>query len=949
MNTYDSGKEILITMGDVTKELFETVGSATGEPPRETEEVLGVFEANESRPLLADTLDEEGEASTADVTPMLLRLDEPLTVSGGRDAEAAHVQRCQHCGGFEHPDNFVRDRCRQCDQKWFKERLGDKTVATCRSCGSLVIAPADDLETLCSECAAKDPRSRGDDSEAVEVNIVRLFRKGFVVPGDRLQIPISLGSNPVKVEAAVDHYGRLKLGSHSYTTLREAVKAASATSSASSSDVSAAGLDGEGVTVRRGVEYAALAHMAALSRQGGSPNDVRWMDLDLPQVGGEGGVASKKAPVEETQSFRPLGEDDSVSDDSIASLPREVRGRSGGVLARPASRKARGRKGKKKRLPSTPPSPPSLSPGTPHPGVAIVGGLCRVLSDADSPPSRQQARRGRGRSRGRGTRGGARVEDDDDDDELPVAYLAQAEESAQAHRTFAPLPAPAPEKTRRRPKKTPAEKEGPRTDASSLLSQHASLRMPWWSMFTYRKYVRESGVRGACFGAGAPDGSAADERQLCRSGAGESSASYCDICEDGGELIECEGGCEKYFHPICISLPSIPEGSWSCGQCSKQGGGRHECMWCNGHSCDSRLMQCVVRGCGRYYHPECLDLIAGWGFVDRGDGLVCSRHRCASCRAVSPDQGLFQCLRCPIAFHRPPAQGTQQRNPCALPGTLFAPDGVTTLCSRHQLPLEKWVVIDEVERAKKSYHCGPQPMCGNRCGAVLVSVDAFEQGLLPHGIFLPVCAACKKLRLRVVADISEGAEALEVPCFGRVASDPRGFVYLVASSLAHGMELPAWVPRDGAPQCGCSGWVVQCNQCLCRLLRAQRPAPLELRYHKPGREVVWKVCARGRIPAGSFISEFVGTLVPREDSPASGVPLHTLVASLRHQGQTCKFALDVSVEGNVTRFIALSQTPNVETRIVCGASGIPRIALVASEDILPGKELSMLWVADLQL
>ena len=41
---------------------------------------------------------------------------------------------------------------------------------------------------------------------------------------------------------------------------------------------------------------------------------------------------------------------------------------------------------------------------------------------------------------------------------------------------------------------------------------------------------------------------------------------YCEVCEDGGNLILCDT-CPKSFHQECIKLTIIPDGKWSCPIC----------------------------------------------------------------------------------------------------------------------------------------------------------------------------------------------------------------------------------------------------------------------------------------------------------------------------------------------------------------------------------------------
>ena len=42
---------------------------------------------------------------------------------------------------------------------------------------------------------------------------------------------------------------------------------------------------------------------------------------------------------------------------------------------------------------------------------------------------------------------------------------------------------------------------------------------------------------------------------------------YCEICDDGGDLLCCDG-CPVAYHKDCIQLRDIPEGNWYCPECN---------------------------------------------------------------------------------------------------------------------------------------------------------------------------------------------------------------------------------------------------------------------------------------------------------------------------------------------------------------------------------------------
>ncbi|CAA0840148.1 Acyl-CoA N-acyltransferase with RING/FYVE/PHD-type zinc finger domain [Striga hermonthica] len=46
----------------------------------------------------------------------------------------------------------------------------------------------------------------------------------------------------------------------------------------------------------------------------------------------------------------------------------------------------------------------------------------------------------------------------------------------------------------------------------------------------------------------------------------EENDDLCSICEDGGNLLCCNK-CPRAFHPVCVGLSSLPEGTWYCKYC----------------------------------------------------------------------------------------------------------------------------------------------------------------------------------------------------------------------------------------------------------------------------------------------------------------------------------------------------------------------------------------------
>ena len=54
---------------------------------------------------------------------------------------------------------------------------------------------------------------------------------------------------------------------------------------------------------------------------------------------------------------------------------------------------------------------------------------------------------------------------------------------------------------------------------------------------------------------------------------------FCALCQDGGQLLCCDGPCLRAFHAECAGLKVLPEGdTWYCPDCTNK---QHVCLHCN--------------------------------------------------------------------------------------------------------------------------------------------------------------------------------------------------------------------------------------------------------------------------------------------------------------------------------------------------------------------------------
>ncbi|XXG44793.1 hypothetical protein AAC387_Pa02g0051 [Persea americana] len=157
--------------------------------------------------------------------------------------------------------------------------------------------------------------------------------------------------------------------------------------------------------------------------------------------------------------------------------------------------------------------------------------------------------------------------------------------------------------------------------------------------------------------------------------------SVCAICDNGGELLCCEGKCLRSFHATkdagseseCASLGMSKAQvkaiqNFLCANCQRK---RHQCFACgklgsSDKSTGAEVFPCVSATCGYFYHPECVAKLLHPGNeadaegdqkkIAAGESFTCPVHKCHVCKKGEnkevEDLQFAICRRCPKAYHR---------------------------------------------------------------------------------------------------------------------------------------------------------------------------------------------------------------------------------------------------------------------------------------------------------
>ncbi|WVY90502.1 hypothetical protein V8G54_036016 [Vigna mungo] len=155
----------------------------------------------------------------------------------------------------------------------------------------------------------------------------------------------------------------------------------------------------------------------------------------------------------------------------------------------------------------------------------------------------------------------------------------------------------------------------------------------------------------------------------------------CALCDNGGNVICCDGVCMRSFHATeeagrencCLSLGFTQKEvdeiqNFYCKNCEYR---QHQCFACGKLGSSDKLnnvevFKCTSATCDRFYHPRCVAKLLPKVVKDVteeferniADGIpfTCPLHYCCVCKGLEntmdPELQFAVCRRCPKAYHR---------------------------------------------------------------------------------------------------------------------------------------------------------------------------------------------------------------------------------------------------------------------------------------------------------
>ncbi|XP_020243797.1 protein ENHANCED DOWNY MILDEW 2-like isoform X2 [Asparagus officinalis] len=155
----------------------------------------------------------------------------------------------------------------------------------------------------------------------------------------------------------------------------------------------------------------------------------------------------------------------------------------------------------------------------------------------------------------------------------------------------------------------------------------------------------------------------------------------CAICDDGGDILCCNGSCSRSFHATkpagrkvgCESLGYSKTEvkamqKFFCKNCEYK---QHQCFACgklgsSDETAEAEVFRCAFVSCGHFYHPECVAELLSQGNeaearnfqrkVAAGESFTCPHHYCTVC-GQGETKNIYElqfaiCRRCPMSYHR---------------------------------------------------------------------------------------------------------------------------------------------------------------------------------------------------------------------------------------------------------------------------------------------------------
>ncbi|KDO24656.1 hypothetical protein SPRG_10189 [Saprolegnia parasitica CBS 223.65] len=147
--------------------------------------------------------------------------------------------------------------------------------------------------------------------------------------------------------------------------------------------------------------------------------------------------------------------------------------------------------------------------------------------------------------------------------------------------------------------------------------------------------------------------------------------------EQMSDLVYCDGPCCRVFHQCCLGLDDTDVQSAEPFFCDDCKSGQHDCFLCGEPGAyKQNLLRCDLKGCGRFYHFECIVRDTRFDVDERSFHIKCPAHHCWTCDVRrTKDANLMQCLKCPTSYH--PG--------CIPPSARY--NNVATICGKHKDPL----------------------------------------------------------------------------------------------------------------------------------------------------------------------------------------------------------------------------------------------------------------------